>query len=40
MALAMASLACNAIGMTEFGVSWFSAYWNTLAYWCSGGYCR
>ena len=40
IALAMTSLACNAIGMAVFGVSWLTAYWDALAYWCAGGYCR
>lgn len=38
--LAVTSLVGNAIGMTEFGASWFTAYWDTLAYWCNSGYCR
>lgn len=39
MALAMASFACNAIGMTVFGSDWLTAYWDALADWCAGGYC-
>lgn len=40
IALAMTAFAGNVIGMAEFGGSWFTAYWDTLAYYCSGGYCR
>ena len=40
MALAMASFACNAIGMAVFGRDWLTAYWDALTYWCAGGYCR
>jgi hypothetical protein len=39
MVLAIASLACNAIGMAVFGRDWLTAYWDALTYWCVGGYC-
>ena len=40
IALAIASLACNAIGMALFGGDWLAAYWDALANWCAAVHCQ
>jgi len=38
--LAFALALYTATGTALLGTSWLTAYWDALAYWCSGGYCR
>jgi len=38
--LAFALAVYTATGTTLLGSRWLTAYWDALAYWCGGGYCR
>lgn len=38
--LALALALNTAIGTALLGIGWLTAYWDALAYLCSGGYCR
>lgn len=37
--LAFALALYTATGTALLGSRWLTAYWDALAYWCSGGYC-